>query len=107
MQERAVVHGEHLVRQRGLLPCVGQFAHLVGALECEIASLRGVVGQVVELPLAVVVTLARQVKGHGMPAVAVVAPMTAELLVLLAMVRRRLGVGEQPGEARARERIDG
>ena len=62
--------------------------------EREVACLRGIVRQVVQLPLAVVVTTTREVQRDRVPTIAVVTPVAVEFLILLVMVRRRSVVGE-------------
>ena len=76
-------------------------------LEGEIARFGRIVGQVVQLPLAVVVAPARKMQGDGMPPIAVVPPMPVELLVLLAVMRSSVSIDEQRSEARACQWIHG
>lgn len=68
-------------------------------LRGDIVELVGVLGHVVELPVAVVKRHARFVVGHDLPALAVEAPVASELRVLLQMCARGVTSGEDGGEA--------
>ena len=105
-QAGAVVEREDLVVRGGRLPRVGELAHLVGALGRQIVHLGRVGGDVVELPLAVVVGRASLVQGHELPPVAVEAAVAEALGVLLDVgARPRRRSSDRPGEARAVEAV--
>ena len=100
-QAGAVVEGEDLVVACRRLPPVGELAHLVGAVAGEVDHLGRVGGDVVELPLAVVVRRAALVERDQLPPVAVEAAVPEALGVLLDVGARRGTAQDGGGEAGA------